>query len=180
MQKKMVDGKGGNLKTIHHSKPKGVFDDQTAFQIIFNIETLTPRQPHSERKKWMLLFRSLFPSVVSGRSSASAAGMVFPAPSSSRVRKKSYSWIRPGTLSPSLPLPRESFLSASPSMKQSLHDSVAEELQQTIPVLDAGKPQECSPLRTIKSKSNANMTTFSTRLRLLRDQILSNGMIFKG
>jgi hypothetical protein len=33
--KKMVDGKGGNLKTIHHSKLKEVFDDHTVFQIIF-------------------------------------------------------------------------------------------------------------------------------------------------
>jgi hypothetical protein len=58
------------------------FDDHTAFQIIFNIETLWLRQPHSGRKKVMLLFRSFSPSPVSGRFSASASGTDFPAPSS--------------------------------------------------------------------------------------------------
>jgi hypothetical protein len=34
--KKMVDGKGGNLKTIHHYKTERVFCYHTTFQIIFD------------------------------------------------------------------------------------------------------------------------------------------------
>lgn len=74
MRKKMVDGKGGNLKTIHHYKLKGFFVTTPPFRLYLrgsadgkegkpstDLTLYRRQQHHSERKKVMLLFRTFFP-----------------------------------------------------------------------------------------------------------------------
>jgi len=78
LDKKMVDGKGGNLKTIHHYKTERIFLTTPPFRLLFHLcqpsaelgRYTYRRQHQSEKKRTVFLFRSHFFFSLTGRSAS--------------------------------------------------------------------------------------------------------------